>query len=87
MVDAANCELAVAVSVGEKSWLKAMAPLVAVAQSGTPPVKEMVAPVQNTSDSGIVPVRTICVAVLAATEPVSTAPPDTFVETYVDIRT
>jgi len=54
-VDAAICDVAVAVSVGEKSWLNEIAPLVAVVQSGTVEVVEMVAPVQKTSDSGMVP--------------------------------
>ena len=80
MVEAAICDVAVAVSVGEKSWLKLMAPVVAVEQSGMPPVVTMVAPVQKTSDSGMVPVRVICVAVLAATTPVSIALPVVLVE-------
>ena len=75
MVLAAICEVAVAVSVGEKSWLKLIVPEVALVQSGIPPVRPIDPPVQKMSDSGIVPVRTIGVAVLAVTVPVSTAVP------------
>jgi hypothetical protein len=70
-VEAAICDLEVAVSVGEKSWLKLIVPAVAVLQSGTPTVVEICAPVQKTSDSGIVPSRTICSAVAEVTVPVS----------------
>ena len=58
-VDAAICDVAVAVSTGEKSWLKLIVPAVAVEQSGIVPAKLTVAPVQKISDSGIWPVRTI----------------------------
>jgi hypothetical protein len=87
LVDAAICDSVVAVSVGENSWLKAIAPLVAVEQSGTPLVVVTVPPVQKTKDSGIVPVKVICWAVLAVTEPVSVAPPVTFVEAKLEILT
>ena len=87
MVEAAICEVAVAVSVGENNWLKLIAPVVAVEQSGILPVVLIVAPVQKTSDSGIVPVRVIWVAVLAATTPASHAPVVTLVERNVVIRT
>jgi hypothetical protein len=43
--------------------------------------------VQNTKDSGIVPVNVICVAVLAFTVPVSVAEPVVSVEAKVDIHT
>ena len=70
-----------AVSVGEKSWLKLMLPEVAVEQSGTPPpLTLMVWPAQKMSDSGIVPLSTICVEVLAATVPLSTGVPVASVE-------
>ena len=72
LVEAAICEVAVAVSVGENSWLNSTAPVVAVLQSGTPPpFTAIVAPVQKMSDSGIVPVSSIARAVLAVTVPVS----------------
>jgi hypothetical protein len=80
-------DVAVAVSVGENSWLKLTAPLEAVAQSGTPAVVVTVPPVQNTKDSGIVPVRVICCAVEAVTVPVSVADPVVSVEAKVDIHT
>jgi hypothetical protein len=80
LVEAAICDVAVAVSLGENNWLKLTAPAVAVVQSGMPPVVLTVAPVQNINDSGIVPVRTICVAVLAVTVPVSVVPPVVFVD-------
>ena len=86
-MEAAICEVAVAVSVGENSWLKLMAPLVAVEQSGTPTVVLTVAPVQNTNDSGIVPDKIIWVAVLAATVPVSVVPPVALVALKVEMRT
>jgi hypothetical protein len=86
-VEAAIFDVAVAVSVGENSWLKLTAPLEAVAQSGTPAVVVTVPPVQNTSDSGIVPVRVICCAVEAVTVPVSVADPVVSVEAKVDIHT
>lgn len=73
LVLAAICDVAVAVAVGEKSWLKSTAPSVAVVQSGMPPpVVPIVSAVQNTSDSGMVPLTVITRAVLAATVPVST---------------
>jgi len=87
LVEAAICEVAVAVSEGEKSWLKLTAPLVAVEQSGTPPVVLTVPPVQKMIDSGIIPVSTIAVAVLAVTEPVSIGEPVASVEAKVEIRT
>ena len=74
-------------SLGEKSWLKLMRPAVAVEQSGTLPDKLTVSPVQKISDSGMIPVSTICVAVLAVTVPVSPAPPVVSVEANVDMRT
>jgi hypothetical protein len=79
-VEAAICEVAVAVSDGEKSWLKLTDPLVAVAQSGTPPVVPTVPPVQKMSDSGMIPLRTMAVAVLAVTDPVSIGEPVALVE-------
>jgi hypothetical protein len=75
-VDAAICDVAVAVSVGENSWLKVTAPAVAEAQ-----LTVTVAPVQKIRDSGMVPVSTIGSAVLAATLPVSIALPVAFVAT------
>lgn len=87
LVDAAICEDAMAVSVGEKSWLKLMAPLVAVAQSGTEAVVPTVPPVQKTRDSGMVPVRIICSFTEAVTLPVSMAVPVALVEANVEIRT
>jgi hypothetical protein len=86
-VDAAICDVDVAVSVGEKSWLNDIAPAVAVAQSGTPPLVLTVAPVQKTNDSGMVPVRTICSLTLALTVPVSMAEPVAFVAAKVEILT
>jgi hypothetical protein len=86
-VDAAICDVAVAVSVGEKSWLKLTVPLVAVLQSGIPAVVLTVAPVQKMSDSGIVPVRTMGLAVLAATVPLSVEPVVAVVDVKVVIRT
>ena len=74
-------------SVGENSWSKLTVPAVAVEQSGMLDVVLIVAPVQNISDSGMVPVSSICVAVLAATEPVSVAAPVESVEAWVLIRT
>jgi hypothetical protein len=79
-VEAAICEVAVAVSVGENSWLKLTIPLVAVAQSGTLEVVPTVRPVQKTSDSGMVPSSKIWVAVLAVTVPVSVAGPVVSIE-------
>jgi hypothetical protein len=73
LVEAAIWDVAVAVSVGENNWLKVTAPEVAVEQSGIPAVVLTVAPVQKIRDSGIVPVRTIAVEVLTATEPASNA--------------
>ena len=70
-MEAAICEVAVAVSVGENNWLKLTAPAVAVVQSGIPSVVLTVAPVQKIRDSGIVPVKTMAVDVLTATIPVS----------------
>ncbi len=87
MVLAAIWLVVEAVSVGENSWLKLMAPEVAVEQSGTPVVRPTVAPVQKTSDSGMVPSRTICSAVEAVTVPVSMAEPVLSVELKVEIRT
>jgi hypothetical protein len=56
LVEAAICEVAQAVDVVENNWLKFITPLVAVEQSGTPlPLIVIEAPVQKTSDSGIVP--------------------------------
>jgi len=79
LVLAAIWELAIAVSVGLNSWLKLIAPDVAVPQSGTLLVVLTVPPAQKTKDSGMVPLRIICSAVLAATEPVSVVPPVVFV--------
>ena len=87
MVEAAIWDVAVAVSVGENNWLKLTAPLVAVEQSGTPLTVPTVPPVQKTNDSGMVPVRSILVAVLAVTVPVSVAPVVALVEVKVVIRT
>ena len=84
---AAIWEVAVAVSVGENNWLKLIEPLVAVLQSGTLDVVLTVPPVQKTRDSGMVPLRLIWVAVLAATVPVSVAPPVVSVLAKVDILT
>jgi hypothetical protein len=79
--------VAVAVSDGENNWLKLTEPGVAVAQSGTPLVVSTCAPVQNIRDSGMVPVRVIWFAVLAATVPVSVEAPVVSVEAYVVMRT
>ena len=87
LVEAAICEMAVAVSEGENSWLKLTEPLVAVEQSGTPPVVPTVPPVQKISDSGIVPVSEIWLAVLPATVPVSVDPVVAFVDVKVVMRT
>ncbi len=87
MVEAAICDVAVAVSVGENSWLKLTLPLVAVAQSGTPDVVLTVPPVQKTNDSGIVPSKRIWVAVLAETVPVSVAEPVVSMDAKVATRT
>jgi hypothetical protein len=87
LVEAAICEVAVAVSAGENNWLKLIAPLVAVEQSGTPLVLLIVPPVQKIKDSGMVPVSVIWVAVLAATVPLSVTPPVVSVEAYVVMRT
>jgi hypothetical protein len=86
-VEAAICEVAVAVSVGENNWLKLTVPEVAVLQSGTPLVVKIWAPTQNTRDSGIIPLSTTWVAVLAATLPVSVEAPDVSIEAKVVIRT
>jgi hypothetical protein len=75
------------VSVGENNWLKLIAPDVAVPQSGTLAVVLTLPPVQNTRDSGIVPVSVMGCAILAVTEPVSVALPVVSVEAYEDIRT
>ena len=75
------------VDVGENRVGKVILPLVAVVQSGIPEVVVMVAPVQNMRDSGIVPVRTIGFAVLAATVPVSTGPVTPSVPVKVVMRT
>jgi hypothetical protein len=53
--------------------LKVTLPAVAVEQSGIPAVRLTDCPVQNVSDSGIVPVSTIAWAVEPATTPLSTA--------------
>jgi hypothetical protein len=89
LVEAAICEVVVAVSVGENNWLKLTVPGVAVAQSGKPetPFNPTVAPAQKTSDSGIVPSSIICVAVAAATVPWSIAVPEVSIEAKVDIQT
>ena len=62
-------------------------PAVAVEQSGTLDVVPTVAPVQKTKDSGIVPVKVIWLAVLAATEPLSVTDPVVSIDAYVVIRT
>ena len=67
--------------------MKLTAPLVAVEQSGTLEVGLIVPPLQNIRDSGIVPVRVIWVAVLAATVPVSVLEPVVSVDAYVVTRT
>jgi hypothetical protein len=64
-----------------------MLPEDAVEQSGIPAVVVTVPPVQKMIDSGIVPVNTICVAVLAVTLPVSMALPVVSSEAYVEMRT
>lgn len=84
---AAICDEAVAAAVGENNWLKVIAPLVAVEQSGMPEVELIVAPVQKMRDSGIVPVRVIWFAVAAATVPVSVEPVLALVDVKVVIRT
>jgi hypothetical protein len=86
-VDAAIWDVTVAVSVGEKRRSKFSAPVVAVEQSGIPELVDTVPPVQKMSDSGIIPVRVICWAVLAVTTPVSIALPVVSVEAYVETRT
>ena len=87
MVEAAICEVVVAAALGLNNWLKLIAPLVAVVQSGIPAVVVIVPPVQKIKDSGMVPVRLICVAVLAATVPVSVGPVVALVEVKVVILT
>jgi hypothetical protein len=87
LVEAAIWDVVVAVLVGEKSWLKTIEPVVAVEQSGMPALVPTVPPVQNIKDSGICPVKVICVAVLAATTPVSIGLPVALVDAYVEIRT
>jgi hypothetical protein len=87
LVEAAICDTAVAVSDGEKGWLKLIDPLVAVEQSGMLAVVLIAPPVQNINDSGIYPDKLICVAVLAATVPVSVLLPVVSVDAYVEIRT
>lgn len=88
MVEAAICDLAIAVSEGENSRSKLMLPAVAVLQSGTPPMLvETVSPVQNIIDSGIMPVSTIWVAVLAVTTPASIGEPVALVAAKLEIRT
>ena len=67
--------------------MKLTVPAVAVVQSGIPAVVVMVAPVQKISDSGIVPLRTIGLAVLAVTVPRSIELPVVSVDVYVVIRT
>jgi hypothetical protein len=62
----AICDVAVAESTGEKSWLNAIVPAVVVVQFAL-----TVAPVQKIKDSGMIPVSTIGSAVLAVTVPVS----------------
>jgi hypothetical protein len=86
-VEAAIWDIATAVSVGENSWLKSTAPGVAVEQSGTPLVVVTVCPVQKMMDSGMIPVSTICVEVLAVTVPLSKGEPVAFVEAYICILT
>jgi hypothetical protein len=71
LVEAAIWEVVMDVSVGENRRSKLMAPVVAVEQSGTLLVVLTVPPVQKTRDSGMVPVRVICCAVLAVTTPLS----------------
>jgi hypothetical protein len=66
LVLAAICDVAVEVAEGEKSELKVIFPEVDEVQ-----FTATVAPVQKIRLSGIVPVRTIGFAVLAATTPVS----------------
>ena len=76
MVLAAIWLVAMAVSVGLKSWLNVMSPGVAVEQSGTRlTLVNTSSPVQKTSDSGMVPVRSIGSAVLAVTVPLSIKAP------------
>jgi hypothetical protein len=79
---AAICEVAVAVSVGLNNWLNEISPDVELVQ-----LMLTVAPVQKMIDSGMIPVRTICVAVLAVTTPLSTGPVEPSVPVYVVIRT
>ena len=68
--------------------MKVTLPLVAVAQSGMLlPEIVIVAPVQKISDSGIVPVKVIFCAVLAATTPLSVAPVVASDEVKVLMRT
>jgi len=86
LVEAANCDVDVAEVAGENNWLKLMIPEVAEAQLGIPARVVMVPPEQKMRDSGIVPVRTIWVAVLAATTPVSIALPVALLATNVEIR-
>ena len=88
LVEAASCELAVAVAVGENNWLKVILPLVAVVQSGILFVFTLIVPpVQKMRDSGMVPFSVICVEVLAATVPASVAAPVALLVAYVVMRT
>jgi hypothetical protein len=87
LVEAAICDVAVDVAVGENNEVKLTEPAVAVVQSGTPLVVPIVAPAQKTRDSGITPFSRICVAVLAATLPVSIAEPVVSVDENVEILT
>ena len=73
-------------AVAEKRSLKPMFASVALAQFGTPaPFAVIVSAVQNTSDSGMLPVRLSWFAVLAATVPMLSGVPVAFVVWYVVI--
>ena len=77
------------VAVVEKSEVKLTRPVPAVEQSGNRVValRPIVLPVQNTRDSGIMPLSTICVAVLAATDPESPIAPVPLIVAWLVMRT
>ena len=83
---AAIWDVAMAVSEGENNWLKLILPVPAVVQSGMPLTAVIVDPVQKMIDSGIIPLSTICVAVLAVTVPLSIGLPVVSVEANVEMR-
>ena len=76
-------------AVVENSVVKSTKPVPAVEQSGSRVVgfKSIVLPVQNTNDSGMMPLRIIWVAVLAATDPESIMAPVPSVLAWLVMRT